>query len=102
MASEELFLTVQIDPEKHAGRIDPAKYQAVHEAITQNLRRYGSMTFTQLGALVEEQLQDTFSGSVLWYYTSIKLDMEARGEIRRVPNSRPQVVEIVLDTAPSS
>jgi hypothetical protein len=95
MASEELFLTVQIDPEKHAGRIDPAKYQAVHEAITQNLRRHGSLTFTQLGALVEEQLQAAFTGSVTWYYTTVKLDMEARGELRRVPNSRPQVIEIV-------
>ena len=95
MASDELFLTVQIDPEKHADRIDPAKYQAVHEAITQNLRRHGSLTFTQLGALVEEQLQAAFTGSVTWYYTTVKLDMEARGELRRVPNSRPQVIEIV-------
>ena len=53
------------------------------------------MTFTQLGALVEEDLHDTFSGSVLWYYTTVKLDMEARGEIRRVPNSRPPLIEIV-------
>ena len=95
MASDELFLSIQTEPARQGIRIDQAKYQAVHEAITQNLRRHGSMTFTQLGALVEEQLQDTFSGSVLWYYTTIKLDMEARGEIRRVPNSRPQVVEIV-------
>lgn len=95
MASDELFLTVQIDPEKHPGRIDPVKYQAVHEAIIQNLRQYGSMTFTQLGALVEEQLQAAFTGSVTWYYTTVKLDMEARGELRRVPNSRPQVIEIV-------
>jgi uncharacterized protein DUF6958 len=95
MASDELFLTIQLEPARQGIRIDPGKYQAVHAAITQNLRRYGSMTFTQLGALVEEQLQDTFSGSVLWYYTSIKLEMEARGEIRRVPNSRPQVIEIV-------
>jgi len=95
MASDELFLTVQIDPEKHAGRIDPAKYQAVHEAIIQNLRRHGSLTFTQLGALVEEQLQASFTGSITWYYTAVKLEMEAHGEIRRVPNSRPQVIEIV-------
>jgi hypothetical protein len=53
------------------------------------------MTFTQLGALVEEDLHDSFAGSVLWYYTTVKLDMEARGEIRRVPNSRPQVIEVV-------
>jgi len=95
MASDELFLSIQPDSVGQNLRIDQARYQAVHEAITENLRRYGSMTFTQLGALVEEQLQANFAGSITWYYTTVKLDMEARGEIRRVPNSRPQVVEIV-------
>lgn len=95
MASDELFLTVHPELEKQAVRIDQAKYRAVHEAILQNLRLYGSMTFTQLGALVEEQLQATFTDSVTWYYTTVKLDMEACGEIRRIPDSRPQVVEIV-------
>jgi len=93
MASDELFLTVQ--PEKQNVRIDRTKYEAVHNAILLNLQRYGSMTFTQLGALVEEDLHDSFSGSIMWYYTTVKLDMEARGEIRRVPNSRPQLIEVI-------
>lgn len=66
----------------------------IRESILHNLQSYGSMTFTQLGALVEEDLRDTFAGSVMWYYTTVKLDMEARGEIRRVPNSRPQLIEV--------
>jgi len=94
MASDDLFLTIHPEPAKQGVRIDTAKYTAVHEAIFHNLRGYGPMTFTQLGALVEEQLHATFNGSVLWYYTTVKLDMEARGEIRRVPNSRPQVIEV--------
>jgi len=93
MASDELFLTVQ--PEKQNVRIDKNKYEAVHNAILLNLQRYGSMTFTQLGALVEEDLRNIFSGSIIWYYTTVKLDMEARGEIRRVPNSRPQLIEVL-------
>ena len=95
MASDELFLTVQPELEKQVLRIDKAKYEAVHAAILENLRQYGSMTFTQLGALVEEQLQPVFPGSILWYYTTVKLDMESHGEIRRVPNSRPQLIEVV-------
>ena len=94
MASDELFLTVHREADKQGIRIDMAKYEAVHRSIMQNLQRYGSMTFTQLGALVEEDLHDTFTGSVMWYYTTVKLDMEARGEIRRVPNSRPQLIEV--------
>jgi len=95
MASAELFLTVQLESAKQGVRIDSTKYEAVRAAIFDNLREYGPMTFTQLGALVEEQLCTTFTGSVTWYYTAVKLDMEAHGEIRRVPNSRPQVIEVV-------
>jgi hypothetical protein len=95
MASDELFFTVHPDPTKHDVRINQAMYDHVHETILFNLRQYGPMTFTQLGALVEEELQNSFTGSVMWYYTTVKLDMEARGEIRRVPDSRPQVIEIV-------
>jgi uncharacterized protein DUF6958 len=95
MASDELFLTVRPESARQNLRIDQRKYEAVHAAILENLRQYGSMTFTQLGALVEEQLQPVFSGSVTWYYTTVKLDMETHGEIRRVPNSRPQLIEIV-------
>ena len=89
MASDELFLTIRPEPVQPGVRMDPVKYNAVQAAILHNLREYGPMTFTQLGALVEEELRTTFSGLVMWYYTAVKLDMEARGEIRRVPNSRP-------------
>ncbi len=29
-------------------------------------------------------------GSVSWYTTTVKLDMEVRGEIERLPGSRPK------------
>ena len=36
----------------------------------------------------EEKLQRL--GSLMWYLITVKLDMEARGEIERVPAKRPQ------------
>jgi hypothetical protein len=36
-----------------------------------------------------------FEGSVTWYVTTVKLDMEARGEVKRVQNSRPQLVRLI-------
>lgn len=95
MATDELFLTVQPGPARQGVRMDIAKYQQVRGIILLNLRRYGPMTFTELGALVEDDLHDTLNGSILWYYTVVKQDLEAQGEIRRVPNSRPQIIEIV-------
>ena len=95
MVMEESFFAIHPEAEKQGIRMDKAKYKTVRDAILHNLRQYGSMAFTQLGALVEEELHDSFTGSILWYYTTVKLDLEARGEIRRVPNSRPQMIEIV-------
>jgi len=94
MATEELFLAIELDSAKHGVRMNSERYEQVRESILINLRSYGPMTFTQLGALVEDELHESFPGSVLWYYTMVKQDMEARGELRRVPNSRPQVIEV--------
>ena len=94
MAAGEYFLTIHPEPERQGVRIRRNKYNLVREAILENLRLHGSMTFTQLGDLVEDQLRKNFDGSVMWYYTTVKLDLEARGEIRRVPDSRPQLIEL--------
>jgi hypothetical protein len=95
MAVAKPFLTLHPDSKKQGVRIEKAKYDAMRDAILENLRRHGAMTFTQLGAILEDYMQGNFDGSVSWYYTTVKLDLEARGEIRRVPGSRPQLIEAV-------
>ena len=52
------------------------------------------MTFNQLAALVEGQLQNDFNSSVIWYCTMVKLDLESCGKIRCLPGSKPQMIEI--------
>jgi hypothetical protein len=94
MATSEFFFATSSEPMKPGVRIEEAKYDAVRIAIIENLRTHGSMTFTQLGDLVEDQLQKNFDGSVMWYYTNVKLDMEACGEILRVPKSKPQLISL--------
>ena len=94
MAVGEYFLTIHPEPAKQGVRINRNKYNLMREAILEKLRLFGPTTFAQMGDLVEDQLQKNFDGSVMWYYTTVKLDLEARGEIRRVPNSKPQLIEI--------
>ncbi len=94
MAAEEFFLTIHPEPRKQGVRIEKKKYDLIRNAILENLHTYGSLSFTKLGNLLEDQLLKTFDGSVMWYYTTVKLDMEARGEIRRVPRTSPQLIEI--------
>jgi len=47
-----------------------------------------------LSRAVEKEVNGSFDGSVMWYVTTVKLDLEARGQIKRVPNSRPQLVKL--------
>ncbi len=94
MAAEEVFLAINPDPTKHSIHIDRAKYDLMRALILGNLQEYGPMTFRELGNLIEEQLHDEFDGSVMWYFTTVKLDLEARGEIRRVLKFSRQLIEL--------
>ena len=82
---------VTLHPAGKAGvNIDKQKYDTVREAILQSLQDNGMMTFKDLTAEVRRRLEGNFTGSISWYVTTVKLDLEARGEIKRVPKSGSQ------------
>ena len=79
---------------KKPTRILKWKYDLVRDAILAVIPAEG-IEFSQLARLVEGQLTtDELErlGSVSWYTTTVKLDMEVRGEIERVPGSKPQLL----------
>jgi len=85
-----------LHPEKKQGvNINREKYEIIRKAITSILRQNNEMPFMKLARAVEKDLRGKFEGSVTWYVTTVKLDMEARGEVKRVPNSRPQLVRLI-------
>lgn len=94
MASKKI-MTMHPDPTKVGVNIDQEKYDQIRDSILQILAEEGKMTFTDLGDLVVKDLSGNFDGSILWYYTTVKLDLEARKLIQRVPGSKPQLVELV-------
>ena len=81
-------------PGKKPTRIDQWKYVAIRRAILNALPKSGKgLPFKALAEHVErhlapDELRDL--GSVSWYTTTVKLDLEVRGEIRRVDGMRPQ------------
>ena len=84
-----------LHPEKKQGvSISREKYEIIRTAILSTLRAQKEITFMNLSRAVEKQVNGNFEGSVTWYVTTVKLDMEARGEIKRVLNSRPQLVKL--------
>ena len=91
---EKTILALHPDPTEQGVRIEKSKYEVVRSAIISMLTKNGSMTFAELGNAVEDRLRKNFEGSIAWYYTTVKLDLEARKEIRRVPRTSPQVVEL--------
>ena len=84
-----------LHPEKKQGvNISREKYEIIRKAIMSEMRTNKEMTFMKLSRAVEKEVRGKFDGSVMWYVTTVKLDLEARGELCRVPNSRPQLVRL--------
>jgi uncharacterized protein DUF6958 len=84
-----------LHPEKKQGvKISKEKYEIIRKAILCVLQTQNEITFMNLSRAVEKEVNGNFEGSVTWYVTTVKLDLEARGQIKRVLNSRPQLVRL--------
>ncbi|HEX9795358.1 MAG TPA: hypothetical protein VGA52_00055 [Anaerolineales bacterium] len=83
---------------KASVHIDRWKYDRLRQLILAILPAEApGVRFADLPGLIAERLDPDERdrlGSVSWYTTSVKLDLEARGEIRRLPKVSPQ--ELVL------
>lgn len=84
----------------HRENLKEEKYVLIRDAILTVLPTYDSgesMTFTELEQAVSTQLaaqnvpRELFPkpGSVRWYCKTVQLDLEARGEIERLPKQSP-------------
>jgi hypothetical protein len=80
-----------LHPEGKQGvNIDRLKYDKMRAAMLAVIGREPSVPFTGLGDKVYQELNGDFDGSIGWYTTTVKLDLEARGLIERVPDVSPQ------------
>ena len=91
---EEKILTLH-PAGKQGVNISRTKYDAIRAAMLAVLDSEPDLPFRDLPAAVETQLVVPFDGSIGWYVTTVKLDLEARGLIERVPGSSPQRVRRV-------
>lgn len=99
MASKEDKVTCETPtPGKKPTRIAKWKYDLVRTAILAVVPCDDQgVEFRVLPKLVEGQISaDDLKrlGSVSWYTTTVKLDMEVKGVIERVPASKPQRLRI--------
>ncbi len=86
----ENFLTLHPQG-KNGVNISKDKYNVMKAAIVNVLQKQGEMTFRALNDEVRRQLEGNFAGSIGWYVTTVKLDLEARGVIERFGKSPQQL-----------
>lgn len=85
-----------LHPEGKQGvNIDIKRYALIKNAILDLLHTHGSMSFHQLIKTIQLNFQDNFEGSITWYVTTVKLDLEARHVIERIPGTSPQMLRLI-------
>lgn len=81
---------------KHNLSLDKATYEIVRNSILKNLFAFGALTSEQLSSMVKEHLRSKSEGSLWRYYPLVRQELEARGEIRSVPNTEPTRIELAM------
>lgn len=88
MAEEERIMTLHPQGKKGVN-ILKRRYDLVKEFIIDTIKEANEITYQDIDDLAEKELAATFDGKVRWYVVSVKLDLEARGIIERIPKSSP-------------
>ena len=92
--NEEKIMTLH--PQGKQGvNINKAKYDQMAQTIIAIVKANEGITFKDLNTAVSAELDGKFDGSIGWYLTTVKLDLEARGVIERIPNKSPQQLRLV-------
>lgn len=79
------------DPTKKGAKVDESKYEIVKDTILKVIEEKGVIEFKELMSEVVLRLPN-FEGSPSWYCTAVKLDLEAKGIIKRIEGSKPQKI----------
>ncbi len=91
--SEEKILTLH--PQNKKGvNILRRRYDVIRDFILKTVSANEPITFERVSDMATEQLSGSFDGKVMWYVVTVKLDLEARGIIERVPKSSPHQLKM--------
>jgi len=85
---EERILTLHPQGKKGVN-ILRNKYDFIAKFILDTIEAETQISFQDLWDKAEKELAPTFDGKVGWYLVSVKLDLEARKVIERVPKKSP-------------
>lgn len=93
MATEEKIMTLH--PQGKAGvNILKRRYDFIKDFIVKTVEEHGKISYEKLNDLAVEELTESFDGKVGWYIVTVKLDLEARKILERVPKTSPHQVQL--------
>ena len=91
MTKQPTVQTRSISAGPGAARMSARRYKDVRAAILKVVPASArGIAFNDLPAAVAKVIPKEFDGSVSWYATTVKLDLEARGLIERILGASPQ------------
>jgi hypothetical protein len=91
----DTILTLNPDPGKKGVNIDKDKYHFIRSEIMKALREIGPVGAMQLVKELDNRISDEkFGGSVGWYTTAVRLDMEAKKEILYNRNDKKPLITL--------
>lgn len=70
------------------------RYDLIRDYIVKTVEKEGEITFEDLSDRAVEDLSESFDGKVLWYVVTIKLDLEARDILERIPKTSPHALRM--------
>ena len=81
MEQDEKILTLHPEGKKGVN-ISRKKYDAMKEVVLHILEERREVAWREMIPLVKTEIGPDFEGSVPWYFESVKLDLQAKGEIK--------------------
>ena len=92
--SEDRILTMHPQGKKGVN-ILMSRYLFIKKYILDTIAKEGEITFSDLADRAVDEISASFDGKVLWYITTVKLDLEARGLIERIPRTSPHRLRLI-------
>lgn len=93
MKNQERIMTLH-PQEKKGVNILKTKYDVIKDFILETITSRGEISYKELSDLAIVELTNSFDGKVVWYIVAVKLDLEARGRIERIPKTSPYRLRI--------
>jgi hypothetical protein len=96
MAAKEIKRILTLHPQGKKGvNILKRRYDLIREYILKTIKEEVEITYQDLSERAAADLSDSFDGKVVWYIVSVKLDLEARQIIERIPKTSPHKLRMV-------